>query len=156
MRRWLVVLRGALTGVGFPGYAWCARRSALQQVGFYSRAVVGGFDALLVHTLLKEQQCAARMNDAMAQHFEQWAARARRVLAPGVTPLPAQVGALHLWHGDKAKRMYVERHEILLRGGYDPVADVELTAQGVLRWTASANRSMVAQVAQMFQVRHVP
>jgi len=144
-----------LTPAGFPGYAWCARRSALQQVGFYAHAVVGGFDALLVDTLL-EHQCAARMNDAMAQHFEQWAARARRVLAPGVVAMATQVRAMHLWHGDKVKRMYTERHDILLQGGYNPVVDVELDAQGVLRWTALANRSMVAQVAQMFQFRHVP
>jgi len=31
----------------------------------------------------------------------------------------------HLWHGEIAKRKYLERHAILLNHGYDPDSDLE-------------------------------
>lgn len=46
---------------------------------------------------------------------------------------------VHLYHGSRQNRQYVERYRILHENAYDPVRDVEIDPQTrLLRWSVAA------------------
>lgn len=139
---------------GHTGFAWAARRSALELLGgLYDKAVVGGFDSLLVNALWNPR-CETRMNPAMQRDFEhRWAVHARR-LFPVLGEVNATIRAAAFWHGEIKDRNYQDRHLILLEHGFDPQTHVAVGAGGELVWTAAAPKPLQRDVLDMFAHRH--
>ncbi len=69
--------------------------------------------------------------------------------------MPGEV--VHLYHGTRQKRQYVERYRIFHDHAYDPVRDVEIDPEtGLLQWSAAARErkpDLVRRVAEYFARR---
>lgn len=140
---------------GTTGYAWCARRGALEGLGFFDRCVVGGADrelaaaAFFAPDRIPERYLKIghpRLRAALARWQARWFERVR-----------GQVGSLpgvlhHLWHGEQSGRAYGDRHEILARWDFDPDADVGVGADGCLGWTTT-KAGLVAEVRRYLESR---
>ena len=114
-----------------PGFAWAARREAIDTLGgLFDVAVVGEADYIMAKSLVGE---------------------ASDVLYPGVSPgyrkavtdwerqalkLRGDLGyvggtVLHGWHGRKANRKYWDRCKILTDTQFDPTIDLKRDTQGL-------------------------
>lgn len=124
---------------GTPGYAWAARRSFLEDLGLYDRAVVGGGDKLFAHALLgtfERERPPVPMSTAMRDDVARWADGFRsREYRFDYLP----IDAFHLWHGRLEDRQYDVRHHILQEADYDPTSDV-CVRDGLLEWTSEKPR----------------
>jgi hypothetical protein len=64
---------------------------------------------------------------------------------------------MHLYHGTRQNRQYVERYKILHENAYDPDRDVEIdAATGLLQWSADARvrkSNLIRRVAGYFRQR---
>lgn len=112
------------------GFVWAFRTEFLREVGLYERGILGGGDTLLYNALAGNDQPAylpSVYDDVMA-----WTEKVRS-LNPRVGYSPNEI--CHLWHGDLKNRGYADRHEILVRHGFDPLSDLKKVG-GVLEWAS--------------------
>lgn len=137
---------------GRPGGAWAARREAVAD-GLYDRHVLGGGDSILVHAwqgkVGQAQSYAALESDWLHDYARRQTPRVQGKIGyvPG--------DAVHLYHGTRQRRRYVDRYQILHRGKYNPATDIS-TEEGPLTWSESARREkpeMIAEVANYFASR---
>lgn len=139
---------------GRPGGAWVARRDALP-VGLYDRHVIGGGDSALLYAwdACAQLPPSLQYGPAWQSHYLAWAHRAG--VGSSLAAVPGTV--LHLYHGTRENRRYVDRYRCLQDHAYDPAGDVEIDPQtGLLQWTdraLSEKPEMVRQVAEYFALR---
>jgi hypothetical protein len=119
---------GKSAGQGHPGLAWAARRSLLQAIGFYDRAIVGGADSLQMLAMFGPSGCDGldrllskftsehHVNDMFA-----WATRFDSEVRRKVSYVKGPV--LHLWHGNQKHRQYESRFAILKETDFNPSVD---------------------------------
>ena len=92
---------------------------------------------------------------AWEEHYRDWATRSFRLVRGSLACVPGDV--VHLCHGSRQNRQYVERYKILHENAYDPVHDVEIDAEtGLLQWTVSARErkpDLVRRLAEYFERR---
>mmetsp|Transcript_8716 Transcript_8716/g.14117 ORF Transcript_8716/g.14117 Transcript_8716/m.14117 type:complete len:373 (+) Transcript_8716:301-1419(+) len=156
---------------GYTGFAWAARRQALEDFGgFYDKNIVGGADGLMAHAFFGNLRDKAYIpyfyeNRVIPQVYEDWSHEAFRVVQGDVGHVPGSV--LHLWHGDKKDRQYVDRHKLLLEAGFDPSVDLdrrrcvvglhappELDVSSCFVWALSTrSRVNLAALLSMFENR---
>jgi hypothetical protein len=119
-----------------PGFAWAAKRSALDSVGMLTDfAILGSGDwhmatALVgqVHRSLNSSYSAAYINLCY-----EWQERAEKHIRRNVGYLPGLVN--HLFHGAKRNRSYDLRWKFLAKAGYDPHLDLKRDWQGLYQLT---------------------
>jgi len=119
---------------GHPGFAWAARREAIDAVGgLFDHGILGSSDHHMALALVG--QAARSVPKGMHPNYRkavaQWEARATTHLKGSFGALSGTL--LHHWHGRKADRQYASRWEILLRHNFDPYADIYKDAQGLWR-----------------------
>jgi len=131
-------LRGIGNDIGCAhGLAWAARRSLLEDHGFYDANVVGGGDTSLFRAaygyieLLVERFA---YDDRRARHYRNWA-------QPFYASVKGEVGYVaadvyHLWHGSMIDRIYRERQTVLAALGFDAEEDVAKSHTGAWRWNS--------------------
>jgi len=139
--------------IGHSGFAWAARRSVFQDLGFYDKMIVGGGDTILVCGFFERltHKFTHLLPDSLVQDQESWirkmSARVRGRV--GYTP-----GAIfHLWHGESKRRRIQERLDILARHSFDPRTDVRTDDSGHLVWTGN-KPSLRRAVARYFWLRN--
>jgi hypothetical protein len=116
-----------------PGYAWAARREALDRVGgLIDWAVLGSADAHMATALVGRVRASCRrpVSRAYLRELLDWQRRAERHLRRNVGYVPGQL--THFWHGKKRDRRYVDRWAILARHRFDPDGDLRRDSQGLL------------------------
>lgn len=132
-----------------PGGAWAARRDVFP---LYDRHIVGSGDAMAVEGWTGVLgRCLNRMNGPMQKDFLAWAEQAERKVAGEIGVMPGD--AMHLYHGTRANRQYVDRWVPVIDAGYDPQRHVTVDAQGLLAWTDEAPNALVAWVRDYFASR---
>ena len=112
---------------GHVGFAWCARREVIEDVGLYDRMIVGGGDyvtacgfyGLKEAMLLRAMRVPNLKRDILAW-MEQFHTRIRGNIGS------VHGNVLHLWHGRRADRQYFQRYQILRDHCFDPRTDVEI------------------------------
>jgi hypothetical protein len=143
-------------GYGRPGGAWAARREAIAG-GLYDRHAIGGGDSAML--------CAWEGRDNLPQslqhgtaweaYYYKWAVQSFDQVRGSLACVPGDV--VHLFHGSRQNRQYVERYRIFHENAYDPVGDVEIDPEtGLLRWSATARKrkpDLVWRVAEYFKRR---
>jgi hypothetical protein len=109
-------------------------------------------------TIKNDGECEARFNEEMYQHFYQgwgyslvqYLLHHHQTMINSQSLLQANIYAAHLWHGDRDRRGYQNRHQILLKVNYHPIRDVQ-TVNGILNWISSDE--VLDEIQQLFQER---
>jgi hypothetical protein len=120
------------SGTGHPGYAWAARREALDKVGgLIDFAVLGSGDRHMAYGLVDKIEFSVHPNvhPNYLKHLKYWQVRARHYIHRNIGYLPGMI--THHWHGSKKSRGYKDRWQILVNNQYNPELDLKKTTQGV-------------------------
>ena len=92
---------------------------------------------------------------AWERDYRAWADQSYSQVQGSLACVPGDI--VHLYHGTRANRRYVERYQIFHDHAYDPVGDVEIDPlTGLLQWSAHARETkpdMVRRVAEYFHER---
>jgi hypothetical protein len=116
-----------------PGFAWAARRTALEKVQLLDKAILGAGDHHMALSLIG--QGARSLPKGISKGYRdmvlQWQEQAEYHIRRNVGYVPGTI--THYWHGSKKSRKYVERWKILIDNQYDPVKDISREPSGIYR-----------------------
>lgn len=119
---------------GHPGYAWAARREAIDNVGgLIDWAILGSADRHMACALIGEVEKSfhPEVHDNYQNMCFEWQKRCDKYILGDVGYMDGMI--LHHYHGKKANRGYNSRWKILVDHQYDPLTDVYPDANGLLR-----------------------
>jgi hypothetical protein len=140
-----------------PGFAWAARREALNNVGgLIDYGILGAADRNMACGLL------GRIFDTMPDEYVNidtgykrkllaWQDRAERYIKRNIGYLPGLI--LHYWHGKKEDRRYRDRWRILVNNMYDPDLDLKYDTQGIHQLT-DRNYKLRDDIRRYFRSRN--
>jgi hypothetical protein len=116
----------------FPGLAWACTRKAWDDVGgLIDWAIWGGADWHMAHALVNKTD--SMMHSALHPNYKamvnEWHARAEKHIRRNVGVMDGAI--FHHWHGKKVVRGYGDKHRILARLAFDPIAQLKRDYQGV-------------------------
>ncbi len=119
-----------------PGYAWAARREAINSLGgLMDWHILGSADWHMAYALIGKVR--STLNPAWAKSLVnytlEWEQRAEKYIKRNVGCVPGSI--LHHWHGKKKDRKYNERYKILVDNSYDPDFDLKKDSQGLWQLT---------------------
>jgi hypothetical protein len=142
--------------ISHPGFAWAARAGWLKRHGLYESMVTGGGDSMMLPGFTDCDLHMVRLtNAAWRRHVCAWC---RAVYADTQSALGYVPGTiLHLYHGEKKNRRYVERWRYLTDRDFDPDTDLIDAPNGLLQWSDHARShkaEMVRLVQHYFSERH--
>lgn len=115
-----------------PGFAWAARRDALDQLGgLFDFAVVGEGDHIMARCIVGEAHHSVYPGVSEGYHKSilEWQHRARTHLRGNLGYVPGTL--LHYWHGKKRQRNYWNRCKILKETQFDPNRHIKRDSQGL-------------------------
>jgi hypothetical protein len=119
-----------------PGYAWAARREAINALGgLIDWAVLGSADWYMAYGLIGriKETIGPGWSKSFVDYMLEWEQRAERHIRRNIGYVPGSI--LHHWHGRKKDRRYKERSKILLDNNYDPNLDLKRDSQGLWQLT---------------------
>lgn len=137
-----------------PGFAFCARRDALDKVGgLYDFSLLGAGDRNMVTALMGNYRISVPdgMSAGYYESLDLWQSRADRWIKGNIGFMPGMI--MHYWHGKKVDRKYVDRWKILARHQYDPELDVYRDTTGLYRLT-ERNLDFHYDLRNYFASRH--
>lgn len=119
-----------------PGFAWAARREAIDAVGgLIDHAILGAGDRHMAHALVGKAHMT--LNSKLSNNYKQevllWQEYAERYINRNIGYVPGLL--LHHWHGKKRDRRYAERWSILVKNQYDPMLDLKRDWQNLWQLT---------------------
>jgi hypothetical protein len=126
------------------GYAWAARREALDALGgLIDFAVMGAADHHMALALVgrARESLPGQAFSYCPQYCKRildWQQRAEVHIRRNIGYVPGTIE--HHWHGKKTKRGYTERWEILTRNGFDPDHDLKYDMNGLHQLTGRKTR----------------
>lgn len=131
------LVRASFEQHGHTGFAWVARRSFLDEVRLYDRAIVGGGDHLMAHAFSgsADAACVSRLvgiDTPLRRDFAKWAERIR--LSAGVERPAVRGRLVHQWHGTLEARKYSARNRDLALLGFDPTSELRRNRDGCWEW----------------------
>lgn len=154
-------LRGRPRGRNYahwhPGYAWAARREAVDAVGgLIDWAILGSADHHMAVGLiggLNEDYVTPRsqLTQRYRQELQTWQDRAVTGLRRDLGCVPGTI--LHHWHGKKKDRRYGDRWKILTRHGFDPDLHLSRDWQGLWQLADGFPR-LRDEIRGYFRARH--
>lgn len=119
-----------------PGFAWAARRDALDKVGgLIDFGILGAGDRHMAQGLVGQVQTSYpdNVSDAYKDKLRVWQDMAVRHIKKNVGHMEGSL--LHYWHGKKVDRGYLSRWQILSKNIYDPNLDIKCDTQGLYQYT---------------------
>ncbi|MEI7998364.1 MAG: hypothetical protein WCH62_02525 [Candidatus Omnitrophota bacterium] len=119
---------------GHTGFAWAARRSVFEGVGFYDKMIVGGGDTVLSCGFKGEEinKFTSILPEKVVQSQTSWIrsifprVEGRVYYVPGVL--------IHLWHGESRRRKTSERLKLLSKYDFDPNKDIIKGSNHCWQW----------------------
>lgn len=127
---------GPQGAVWHPGFAWAARREAIDHLGrLIDWGILGSSDHHMAMALIGQvkRSVPAEMSPNYIKLLTQWEERALKYIRYDIGYLPGTV--VHFWHGKKRDRKYKERWQILIDYGFDPEIDLKKDSQGIWQLT---------------------
>ena len=125
-------------GFWHPGYAWACTHTAWRQMGkLIDWAILGSADRHMALAWIGKGSFSRPGN--VNENYKRLIDIFQKNCA-GIKLGNVNGSILHLWHGSLENRKYKERWNILTSKNFDPMADIGLTDDGVLRLTASGQR----------------
>ena len=119
-----------------PGYAWAARKSALDKVGgLLDCCVLGSADHNMAMGLVDqiERSIDSRLNENYRKYIQIWGDRCKQLIKRNIGYVPGTL--MHHWHGKKIDRKYRDRGSILINNNFDPFLDLKADLQGLYQLT---------------------
>jgi hypothetical protein len=141
-------------GLMHTGYAWAARRSAINDLGGLGDiGILGSGDRHMAYALLGQvdRSFPLGISKSYVDYWNRWQDRAERYIQRKVGVVNGT--ANHYWHGSKQHRRYQDRWKILVQDGYNPDLDLKYDFQGVLQLT-ERNIKLRDDLIQYFNVRN--
>lgn len=139
---------------GHPGYAWAARRQALDAVGgLIDWAMLGSADRHMACALIGEADVSAHkdVHPGYRHMLREWQRRASKFIRKKVGYVPGLIN--HSYHGPKAKRGYVSRWRILVDRQFNPMDDIMRDTQGL--WQLEDDKvELRDDIMKYFRSRH--
>lgn len=117
-----------------PGYAWSARREAIDDIGgLYDRSILGAGDRAMALAFVGAAQHSFHPNSHSAyrdsiMHYQR---HCEHSLKRDVGYVSGTI--LHEWHGKKKDRRYWDRWQILVKNHFQPHHDLKPNSFGVLQ-----------------------
>jgi len=115
-----------------PGYAWAARREAIDYLGgLIDFAIVGAGDHHMALSLINRavDSIPSGINKNYVDMIMQWQDRANKHIRGDIGYVPGTIA--HSFHGSKINRGYWSRWDILKKHNFDPTTDLKKDWQGV-------------------------
>lgn len=113
-----------------PGFAWAARREAIDYLGgLYDVSILGSSDHLMAWSLIGENMIPSTMTKSYIKSLQDWQDRAERLITRDIGFVPGTV--VHFFHGKKRDRRYQSRWKILSDYRFDPFLDLKRDSQGL-------------------------
>lgn len=137
-----------------PGFAWAARRDALNNVGgLFDTAVLGSADRHMALSLLEygERSHPSGISNGYKEQLQLWQDRCHKFVKKNVGYMPGAI--LHYWHGKKVDRRYQDRWKILVNHQFDPEFDLKLDTQGLYQFTERCPQ-LAYDIRKYFQARN--
>lgn len=119
-------------GYWHPGFAWAAKRSALDKVGgLIDTAILGSGDWHMASALIgqAEKTLGQKLSDNYKQKILLWQGRAERSIKRNVGYVHGLLN--HHWHGKKKDRNYSNRWKVLTGNDFRPDIDLRRDTQGL-------------------------
>lgn len=140
-----------------PGYAWAARREAVDHLGgLMDWAILGAADHHMAHALIGNVEATfPDWTSALQSPYRtlamEWQRRAERHVRRDIGYVDGTIN--HYWHGTKANRRYGERWSIIIDNKYNPETDLKKDWQGLYQLT---DRSIALrdQIRAYFRARN--
>jgi hypothetical protein len=116
-----------------PGYAWAARRSALDKIQLLDKAILGAGDHHMALALIGQAQKSvpAGISPGYRNMVMEWQEQAEFAIRRNVGYVPGTI--THYWHGSKKSRKYIERWQVLIANQFDPTKDISREPTGLYR-----------------------
>ncbi len=94
---------------GHVGFAWGARRSVVDAMPLYDKALIGGADHIMAHAAAGHigHKCICKSFTDDIDAINEWSEQFRRVVGQRLGYVKGDL--FHIWHGDVAKRQYLKR-----------------------------------------------
>lgn len=137
---------------GETGFAWAARRSLLEQHGFYENCIIGSGDAAWYYTIVGRPDLFLERIPLSPSHQLDYLDWARKIYndVGGIDYVSGVIS--HLWHGEAHNRNYLNRHYILLDNNFNPRSDITKNQDGCIVWS-NTNLEMQDAVEHYFLER---
>ena len=119
-------------GYWHPGFAWAARRSALDQLGcLLDFCIVGSADWHMAACLIGEGEktISRQLHPSYKREVLAWQDRATRNIRGNIGYVDGLLS--HHWHGRKVDRHYTDRWRILVDNKFNPETDLNRDTQGL-------------------------
>jgi hypothetical protein len=118
-----------------PGFAWAARRDAIDHIGrLFDYAILGAADRHMACSMIGriEDSFPDGLKTECPEYYEKLLVYQERALKHINKNIGYVDGLLlHYWHGKKADRRYMDRWKILMNCKYDPELDLKRDWQGL-------------------------
>jgi hypothetical protein len=94
---------------GHVGFAWGARRSVLDTLPLYDKALIGGADHIIAHAAAGQipHSCITKAFTDNLDEVNEWSTRFYKVVEGKIGYVKGDL--YHLWHGDIENREYLKR-----------------------------------------------
>jgi hypothetical protein len=115
-----------------PGYAWAARREAIDDIGgLYDKSVLGAGDRAMALSFVTkaEQSFHPKTSSAFQKSIMDYQDRCEVALRRDVGYVPGTI--VHDFHGKKRDRRYWDRWQILIKNDYRPNVDLKRNSYGI-------------------------
>jgi hypothetical protein len=119
-----------------PGFAWAARREAIDAVGgLLDFAILGSGDNHMAKALVGDAKLSLhpKLHPNYKRMVLEWEKRAEQHIRRNVGYVEGLI--LHNWHGSKRNRRYRDRWQILVEHQFDPLVDLKRDWQGLWQLT---------------------
>lgn len=140
-----------------PGFAWAARREAIDAVGgLIDTGILGSGDRHMACALVGkvEHSYSGGVHPNYAMLLHEWQSRATRYIKFDVGFVPGTV--IHNWHGKKTDRQYSSRWRILEDNQFNPLTDIKRDWQGLWQLEVNNERQITLrdQIRRYFRARN--
>lgn len=124
--------QGGYASFSHPGYAWAARREALDACGgLIDIGILGSGDRHMACAMIGKAEHS--FNSGVHPNYKnavmEWQRRCERHTKRNIGYVSGAIS--HFYHGSKSNRGYKDRWKILVEHQYDPYCDIRRDAQGL-------------------------
>lgn len=117
-----------------PGFAWAARREAIDAMGgLLDRVILGSGDRAMALAFVGKAALASHVDTTSdyQKYILDFQAKCERSIRRDVGVMPGTI--LHSWHGRKKDRGYWSRWQVLIDNEFKPYEDLKRNSYGVFQ-----------------------